>query len=280
MSDSHELLKPLLDELHKSGRLRVWSIVISIFGDLVQPRGGRISMQELLALTENVGIEGNALRTAMSRLAKEEWVDRYKEGRNSFYTLSGNGKQTFLAASERIYQARFNSGSSEWVMAFYPEDLPQQTVDVASRLSFNKRIAVCSIEDKARLENGQALILDARVGDIPAWAREELIPQNLTEQYGILLKHLQTIDSRSDEIVSLPPLSAITLRYLLIHFWRRLVLKHPLLPDGLVTKDWEGISVHKLMCKLYPLTISASEAWWETPTSESGKQLLEKRFKD
>ena len=166
MSDSHELLKPLLDELHKSGRLRVWSIVISIFGDLVQPRGGRISMQELLALTENVGIEGNALRTAMSRLAKEEWVDRYKEGRNSFYTLSGYGKQTFLAASERIYQARFNSGSSDWVMAFYPEDLPQQTVDVASRLSFNKRIAVCSIEDKARLENGQALILDARVSAI------------------------------------------------------------------------------------------------------------------
>jgi len=100
-------LTPFLNELHKTSRLRVWSIVVTIFGDLVQPRATPISTQELLQLTSAIGIEGNALRTVMSRLAKEGWLTRHKQGRTSAYSLSKSGANTFLAASERIYKPNF-----------------------------------------------------------------------------------------------------------------------------------------------------------------------------
>ncbi|NBR89524.1 MAG: phenylacetic acid degradation protein, partial [Rhodobacteraceae bacterium] len=40
-------LAPLIDALHAEGRLRVWSLVITVFGDSVQHRGGRISTARL-----------------------------------------------------------------------------------------------------------------------------------------------------------------------------------------------------------------------------------------
>ena len=73
-------LSPLIDQLHKDGRLRVWSLVITIFGDAIQPRGGRVSTARLQEILERMRIEPGALRTALSRLAKEGWVIREREG--------------------------------------------------------------------------------------------------------------------------------------------------------------------------------------------------------
>ena len=45
-------LERLIDSLHARGRLRVWSLVITVFGDAVAPRGGRVALsvlQDLMA---------------------------------------------------------------------------------------------------------------------------------------------------------------------------------------------------------------------------------------
>ncbi|MEM7214303.1 MAG: PaaX family transcriptional regulator C-terminal domain-containing protein [Pseudomonadota bacterium] len=278
MVDSNALLKPFIEDLHQSGRLRVWSIVITIFGDLVQPRGGRISLQELLTLTEKIGIEGNALRTAMSRLAKEGWVERFKDGRNSHYGLSNSGKATFLAASERIYQPNFSSDCSDWIVGLYPEEKSKQNAEAFWSLMIGKRMVICSTEDKQLLEKDGAFVLSASPNEIPDWVRSELVPHNLTLQYRHLLYKLTELESNSRSLAALSPLSAITLRYLMIHFWRRLVLRHPLLPKGLMTDDWEGIKSHTRICDLYPEIANISEAWWEKPTQKSGLKIIHERF--
>jgi hypothetical protein len=41
------------------------------------------------------------VRTAMSRLAADGWLERRKAGRNSFYRLAGKGRQTFDAATRQ-----------------------------------------------------------------------------------------------------------------------------------------------------------------------------------
>ena len=48
-------LSPLVEALHSEGRLRVWSLVITVFGDLVQHRGGQISTARLGQLLGRVG---------------------------------------------------------------------------------------------------------------------------------------------------------------------------------------------------------------------------------
>ena len=156
-------LTPFLNELHKTSRLRVWSIVVTIFGDLVQPRGTPISTQELLQLTDAIGIEGNALRTAMSRLAKEGWVTRHKQGRTSAYSLSKSGTNTFLAASERIYNPDFFSTNNQWHLTIHNEAIDPKTVDHATSFQINK--TTCLSQEP--LAGNDHLALKATIEDMP-----------------------------------------------------------------------------------------------------------------
>ena len=107
-----DITKKFIDDFHSVNKLRVWSLVITIFGDCATLRGGTIAMTELQAITSLLKIEPGALRTAMSRLTKENWLIRNKVGRNSFYKLSEQGLKSFVEPTSRIY-ARYQEKSDK-----------------------------------------------------------------------------------------------------------------------------------------------------------------------
>lgn len=265
-------LTPFLNELHKTSRLRVWSIVVTIFGDLVQPRGTPISTQELLQLTSAIGIEGNALRTAMSRLAKEGWVTRHKQGRTSAYSLNQSGANTFLTASERIYNPSFFSTNTDWYLTICKEQIDQAAIHHTTSFLINKT-TVLSHEPIAY---NDCFMLKTTIEDVPDWVKSQLIPQILSDNYKTLHDLLCSIDIAQAK--SLSPLEAMALRFIAIHFWRRLVLRHPLLPANLMNSDWVGSKTHSMMRELYAQIIAPSENWWETPTTDKGLEHLKQRF--
>ena len=265
-------LTPFLNELHKTSRLRVWSIVVTIFGDLVQPRGTPISTQELLQLTGAIGIEGNALRTAMSRLAKEGWLTRHKQGRTSAYSLSKSGANTFLAASERIYHPSFFSSNDQWHLAIHNEAIDPKTIDHATSFQINK--TTCLSQDP--LTGKDCLTLKATIEDMPDWVKDQLIPQSLSDNYQTLHNLLQSIDVT--RVAGLSPLEAMALRFITIHFWRRLVLRHPLLPQNFSRTNWVGSKTHAQVKALYAQIITPSEKCWETSTTDQGLAHLQQRF--
>ena len=82
---------------------RTGSIVITVFGDAIVPRGGSVWLGTLLEFFESLDIESGVVRTAMSRLAADGWLTREKVGRNSFYRLADKGRQIFGAATRHIY---------------------------------------------------------------------------------------------------------------------------------------------------------------------------------
>ena len=82
---------------------RTGSIVITVFGDAIVPRGGSVWLGTLLAFFEAIDIDSGVVRTAMSRLAADGWLERHKVGRNSFYRLVKKGRQTFDTATRHIY---------------------------------------------------------------------------------------------------------------------------------------------------------------------------------
>src|SRR5260370_2307643 len=82
---------------------RTGSIVITVFGDAIVPRGGSVWLGTLLEFFGTIDIDSGVVRTAMSRLAADGWLERSKVGRNSFYRLVKKGRQTFDAATKHIY---------------------------------------------------------------------------------------------------------------------------------------------------------------------------------
>ena len=97
-------LAPLISALHSEGRLRAWSLLITVFGDMVQHRGGEIGTLRLGQLLGRVGVEGGTVRTALSRLTRDGW-ERERAGRSSRYRLSAQGIDHFAPATTRIYAA-------------------------------------------------------------------------------------------------------------------------------------------------------------------------------
>ncbi len=270
-------LEPLLTRLHGNGRLRVWSVVVTIFGDLIQPRQQPLSVKELLALTGPIGIEENALRTALSRLAKEGWVERHKQGRLAFYALSDTGRQTFLAASERIYHHAFTSASPHWYLAKFNGD-PEPAINRSRALNLSRQWQLINEEDRRSVDTNDAMIVKAEALNVPDWAIAQMVPQTLTDHYHQLLSDLVHFRDNDKVITSLSPASAMAARILLVHAWRRLVLRHPLMPQRLLPDDWPGLLCHKCICSCYPTLVAQAEPWWSEPTNEAGLALLRSRF--
>ena len=93
---------------------RTGSLVVTVFGDAIVPRGGSVWLGTLLAFFETLDIDSGVVRTAMSRLATDGWLERTKVGRNSFYRLTKKGRQTFDTATAHIY----NPQSPDWTGRF------------------------------------------------------------------------------------------------------------------------------------------------------------------
>jgi phenylacetic acid degradation operon negative regulatory protein len=70
---------------------RTGSIVITVFGDAIVPRGGSVWLGTLLEFFKALDIDSGVVRTAMSRLTADGWLERNKVGRNSFYRLVQQG---------------------------------------------------------------------------------------------------------------------------------------------------------------------------------------------
>ncbi|MGC1554525.1 MAG: PaaX family transcriptional regulator C-terminal domain-containing protein, partial [Bradyrhizobium sp.] len=56
-------------------------------------------------------------------------------------------------------------------------------------------------------------------------------------------------------------LEAFTARILLIHHYRRVVLRDPLLPSALLPKNWPGSAARALCGEIYRAVLPASEQW-------------------
>ena len=114
----HEILENYLESQSRFGsKLSVWSLVVTIFGDAIVPRGGVLRLGALQQITDHIGISNNALRTAMSRLASDGWLERQRLGRASFYKPSAMATHENKQASEIIYRFFPEEWNGNWLFA-------------------------------------------------------------------------------------------------------------------------------------------------------------------
>ncbi|RBI85559.1 hypothetical protein DRV85_07410 [Rhodosalinus halophilus] len=213
-------LAPLIDALHAEGRPRVWSLVITVFGDSVQPRGGRIATTRLQRLLGRIGVEPGALRTALSRLRRDGWVMAEREGRFSLYRLSESGLARFAPATERIYAPPREGEVHRWTLAL--GGAGAQGIPVAPSLR---------LIPEAEAGDADLAVTGALSALAPGFA-EALLPEPHRAALAALAADLAALEG-----LALGPLDAAAARTLLIHRWRRLVLRWPELPPVLLPQE-------------------------------------------
>ena len=70
---------------------------------------------------------------------------------------------------------------------------------------------------------------------------------------------------------------AFTARVLLIHHYRRVVLRDPLLPVALLPADWPGRAARTLCGEIYRALLPASEQWLDRHANERKRAVAEGR---
>ncbi|SPH24654.1 Transcriptional repressor PaaX [Defluviimonas aquaemixtae] len=245
-------LAPLIDALHAEGRPRVWSLVITVMGDAVQPRGGRVALARLALILGRLGVEPGALRTALSRLARDGWVVRERTGRVSHYRLSARGLAEYEPAARRIYAAPAKT-PVVWTLAL--------TEDAADGFSLGGGLSLISgPEAKA----GTALSVTGGLRCAPGIGTKLMPPEQRTA-LDRLFADLDCLDP-----AELSPGDAMAARTLLIHRWRRISLRWPDLPAPLAPVP-PG-PARPRVAAAYRRLLPVSEAWLSDP--ETGAEPL------
>src|SRR6202789_2440644 len=92
----------LVARFRRQRPLRGGSLIVTLFGDSIMPRGGAVTLGSLIALAGPFGLNERLVRTATARLAKDGWLTGHRTGKLSEYHLSPDGRERFAEATKRI----------------------------------------------------------------------------------------------------------------------------------------------------------------------------------
>ena len=259
-------LSRIIDQL-KRETSRTGSIVITLFGDAIVPRGGSVWLGTLLSFFETLAIDSGVVRTAMSRLTADGWLERHKVGRNSYYRLVEKGRQTFEAATAHIY----DPPSSDWTGRFElllitggeERDTSREALKNAGFGSPLPGVWVAPSGVPVPAEAAGAIRLEVSAEDDSG---RRLLSQSwpLHRTADAYLKFIGIFEPLHRWIArheSVSDADAFTARILLIHHYRRVVLRDPLLPEPLLPADWPGRAARTLCATIYRGLLPASEQW-------------------
>ena len=258
---------------------RTGSIVITVFGDAIVPRGGSVWLGTLLEFFKTLDIDSGVVRTAMSRLAADGWLERRKVGRNSFYRLVEKGRHTFDAATRHIYDPPPSdwTGKFELLLIASAEDrdgardalrnagfgspLPGVWVAPSGVPVPDEAVRAIRLEVSAEDDSGRRLLSES-------WPL-----QRTADAYLKFMKTFEPLRAWIGRGDRLSDVDAFMARILLIHHYRRVVLRDPLLPNSLLPKEWPGKAARKLCGDIYRGLLPASEQWLDRHASNEDGPL-------
>lgn len=239
-----QTFQPLLGICCPDKPPRVWSVLVTLFGDLAQEEGANLSGAAVGAVLGGVGIRSEAVRVALHRLRKDGWIDSTKNGRKSNYALTAWGRDQCAAASPVIY-GPWPCHEAVWLVV--PDPLSAAENDTAGmsalvpRLYLSANEITCQTALVVRLDRGQA---------IPAWVVDRLCPLELRSASQAFLRRLQRLEQNDFVSGDLTPVQTSILRTLIVHEWRRIILKAPDVPDFLISPGWSGPECKSLITKV------------------------------
>ena len=253
----------LVKQFHARKPARIWSLIVTLYGDAIVPRGGSLwigSLIELMALFE---IEAGHVRTAVSRLSADGWLASSKRGRASFYRLTKSGEAEFLQATQRIYAGVPEQRGEVQVVVIGPKAGDPAALRAGlmragyAVLSPVIHVGIEPVPDDLTAHDGVFVMIPRRE-DRYALAAAAFKLDDVSQAY----RDFVTLFAPLSEAQDGKPLTqedALVARTLLIHAFRRVVLRDPGLPADLLPPDWQGNAARALAGRIYARVVGPSE---------------------
>lgn len=271
----------LVEEFKSQRPIRGGSLIITIYGDAISPRGGTVWLGSLIKLLEPLGLNQRLVRTSIFRLTKEGWLTSTQVGRRSYYSLTDTGRRRFESAFRRIYAELYPEWDGKWDMVITTQ------LDVELRKVVKKELEWLGfgniapgvmahpmadmVDVSTTLQdlcvNNEVIHMESQlIGTQTSTPLKELVHecwnlQQLAEDYQTFLERFRPIFRALEGTKTLDPEQCFQLRTLMIHHYRRVLLRDPQLPEKLLPAEWAGTSARILARNIYRLVHVKAEEY-------------------
>ncbi|MDH3620021.1 MAG: phenylacetic acid degradation operon negative regulatory protein PaaX [Gammaproteobacteria bacterium] len=259
----------LVDEFRSRPTLRAGSLITTVFGDAIAPRGGTVWLGSLINAMSDFGISERLVRTSVFRLAKDGWLQSEQIGRRSYYSLTAEGRQRFEQATNRIYGEPVDHWDGNWCLLLLSA-LDTATKEAVRRecgwlgfgpLSANvlahpapepaelgAAMRRLGVEDTLVVMHGQTIRGDQAMRALTraCWNLDDIDARyrDFVHRFRPVYKALSGKRQPSDK-------AAFLIRTLLIQEYRKVLLRDPWLPAELLPPGWHGATAYQLCRNLY-----------------------------
>jgi len=271
----------LITNFKQQRPIRGGSLIMSIYGDAIEPRGGSVWLGSLINILEPLGLNQRLVRTSIFRLTKDGWLSSEQVGRRSYYQITTTGRRRFQLAFKRVYGELHPQWQGQW------DFLITSALDQETRKALKKELGWqgfasissgllahpnCDAKElKTTLQELQvshdivhmkselqdALATDCLKKLVNGWWDLNQLAceyQHFLRTFTPILPQLQAVDELDAQ-------SCFLLRTLLIHQYRKILLKDPHLPQALLPSDWAGNTARELCQNLYQLCYQQAEQY-------------------
>ncbi len=263
-----------------TAQIRAPSLTITVWGDAIAPHGGAVMLPGLFRLLAPFGLNERRVRTSVFRLAREGWLEAEPVGRRSLYRLTGDGARRFDQAYRRIYAPPEELWDDTWELVvagavtatqrralreelgwegfgtlapavFARPARGRSTVPrIAEALGVAARIITVRSRDDATLGGTSLAQAVPRAWNLAHVAADY---RRFLRRFGGVIDRFRASDGDHH------PEQCFIVRTLLIHAYRRVLLRDPQLPAALLPLDWPGAAAYALCRDFYRLTHRSAE---------------------
>lgn len=250
----------------RDSRLAQW--IITIFGLCARAEGNWLSTASVVALMADLGAEGQAVRSSISRLKRRGVLVSERSGTAAGYRLSDTTLEVLAEGDVRIFARSRATEDAGWVMVVFsvPEserDKRHALRSALTRLGFGTAapgvwLAPGTLEAEVRhtLERlGLSEYVDIFVarhtgfGELRVKVRQWWDLTELTELYADYLQRYRPILFRATA-EPMTPREAFAMYVPMLTEWRRLPYRDPGLPLSLLPPAWNGEAAGALFDEL------------------------------
>ena len=218
-----------------------------------------------------LGVNERLVRTSVFRLVQEGWLESNRVGRRSYYRFSTFGLSEYERVTARIYDLEEPIWSRVWQLVV-PVNVGEQVKDAffrslswqgyrqispglfarpgAGGAELQTMLEEYGVHDNVLLMNADESALSSRV------ALREVIDtrwklDEVAADYRSFLKRFQPLQRWLNQKTAIDTEAALVIRLLLVHEYRRLLLKDTPLPALLLPSSWPGTKAKMVAAGIY-----------------------------
>ena len=271
--------KALLDEFRARPTMRAGSLIVTVFGDAIAPRGGTVWIGSLISVLADFGVSERLVRTSVFRLTRDNWLDVNQVGRRSYYSLTEDGARKFEQATRRIYGEPRQTWSGDWCLVLLADLDAEQKETVRKELGWlgfgaistnvlaHPSHAMSELErtlQQIGIKRDLVVMQGRTLGKNQDDAMRALVHKSwnldgIDQRYEGFIKQFRPVFRAVEKAPDCNGRMAFQIRTLMIQEYRRILLRDPLLPAEMLPAGWHGTAAYQLCRNLYRLIFSKAD---------------------